>query len=140
MTKLGSRKLHICPKVTKMGSLIGHRIDYNGVGALSGKRHIPSKNLPKYPTPPPPGGIQLLDGDCSHCQQITQPSCEPHPQRREPAAIILTNCGGKGEELQTPVLTPSTLWSTSTWNPVACASVNAADRKGRLMLLVNYFI
>ena len=44
VTKLGSRKLHICPKVTKMGSIIGHRIDYNGVGALRGQRHIPSKN------------------------------------------------------------------------------------------------
>ena len=45
MTKLGSRKLHICLKVTKMGSIIGHRIDYNGVGAmrgLRGQRHIPN--------------------------------------------------------------------------------------------------
>ena len=45
MTKLGSRKLHICLKVTKMGSIIGHRIDYNGVGAmrgLRGQRHIPT--------------------------------------------------------------------------------------------------
>ena len=33
MTKLGSRKLHIFPEVTKMGSIICHRIDYNGVGA-----------------------------------------------------------------------------------------------------------
>ena len=41
MTKVGSRKLHIFPKVTKMG-----------LGALRGQRHIPSKNLPKYP----PGG------------------------------------------------------------------------------------
>ena len=49
MTKLGSRKLHIIPKVTKAGPIIGHRIDYNGVGALRGQRHIPSKNLPKYP-------------------------------------------------------------------------------------------
>ena len=48
MTKLGSRKLHIFPKVTKMGSIIGHRIDYNGVGALRGQRHIPRKNIPKY--------------------------------------------------------------------------------------------
>ena len=32
MTKLGLQKLHICPKVIKMGSLIGHRVDYNGVG------------------------------------------------------------------------------------------------------------
>ena len=40
MTKLGSRKLHICPRVTEMGSIIGHTIDYNGVGALTGKRHI----------------------------------------------------------------------------------------------------
>ena len=29
------KKLHICSKVTKMGSIIGHRIErYNGVGAL----------------------------------------------------------------------------------------------------------
>ena len=53
MTKLGSQKLHICPKVTKTGSIIGHKIDYNGVGALTGQGHIPSKNLPKYPPPPP---------------------------------------------------------------------------------------
>ena len=44
MTKLGSRKSHICPNVTKMGSIIGHRIDYKGVGALRGQRHIPRKN------------------------------------------------------------------------------------------------
>ena len=31
-----------------MGSIIGHRIDYNGVGALRGQRHIPSKNSRKY--------------------------------------------------------------------------------------------
>ena len=36
---MGSRKFHICPKVTKMGSLIGQRIDYNGdEGALRGQR------------------------------------------------------------------------------------------------------
>ena len=52
MTKLGSRKLHICPKVTKMLFIIGNRIHYHGVGALRGQRHIPSKNLPKYPPPP----------------------------------------------------------------------------------------
>ena len=29
-----------------MGSIIGHRIDYIGVGVLSGQWHIPSKNDP----------------------------------------------------------------------------------------------
>ena len=39
--------------LTKMGSIIiGHRIDYNGVGAPRGQWHIPSKNLPKYFPPP----------------------------------------------------------------------------------------
>ena len=38
-----------------MESIIGHRIDYNGVGALRGKWHIPSKNWPKYP--PLPGWL-----------------------------------------------------------------------------------
>ena len=43
---------YICPKVTKMGSIIGHTIDYNRVGALRGEQHIPSKNWPKCPPPP----------------------------------------------------------------------------------------
>ena len=60
MTKLGSRKLHICAKVSKMGSIIGHRIDYNEVGALRGQRHIPSKNLAKYPPPPPPTRVNSV--------------------------------------------------------------------------------
>ena len=38
-----------------MGSITGHKIDYNGAGALRGQRHIPSKTEPKYPPPPPPG-------------------------------------------------------------------------------------
>ena len=28
------------PKVTKMGSVIDHRLDYTGEGALRGQRHI----------------------------------------------------------------------------------------------------
>ena len=58
MTKLGSRKLHICPKVTKMGSIIGHRIDYNGT------------YLAKINPPSPPGGgrgsfLLLLSGSAN---------------------------------------------------------------------------
>ena len=34
-------------KVTKLGSVIGHRIDYNGIGVLRGQLYIPSKNKPK---------------------------------------------------------------------------------------------
>ena len=37
-----------------MGSIIGHRIDYNAVG------NIHSKNLPQY-RPPPPGGDKVLN-------------------------------------------------------------------------------
>ena len=49
MTKLGSRTVdYICQKVTKMGSVIDHRIYYNGIGALRGQRLISSKNYPKY--------------------------------------------------------------------------------------------
>ena len=43
--------------MTKMGSVIGHGIDYNGVGVRRGQWHIPSKNWPKYPPPP---GLQSL--------------------------------------------------------------------------------
>ena len=35
--------------MTKVGSIIGHRIDFNGVRALRGQPHIPSKNLLKDP-------------------------------------------------------------------------------------------
>ena len=41
--------------MTKVGSIIGHKIDYNGLGALRGQWHI---HLPKYP-PPPPGNRTL---------------------------------------------------------------------------------
>ena len=34
---------YICPEMTKMGSIIDSRIDYNGVGALKGRRHIQQK-------------------------------------------------------------------------------------------------
>ena len=49
MNKLGSQKLHICPKVTKIGSIIGHRIDYNGVGALRGAcPHVSRNSYPEH--------------------------------------------------------------------------------------------
>ena len=41
------RANYIFLKVTKMGSMFGHRIDYNGVGVLRGQRHVPSKNSTK---------------------------------------------------------------------------------------------
>ena len=37
VTKVGSLKLNL-PKVTKMGSIIGHKIDYKEVGVLRGQR------------------------------------------------------------------------------------------------------
>ena len=58
MTRLGSRKLHICPKVTKMGSIIGHSLDYDGVETLRGQRQITQQKLtqenhPGNPSPEP---------------------------------------------------------------------------------------
>ena len=43
-------------------NLQSHRIDYNGIWALRGQQHIPSKNLTyEPPTPPPsPGGTGTL--------------------------------------------------------------------------------
>ena len=49
--QVGIAKITYLTKVTKMESIISHRIDYNGVGALRDQRHIPSKTYPKYPTP-----------------------------------------------------------------------------------------
>ena len=62
MTNLGSRKLHICPKVTKMRSIIGHRIDYNGVGALRG----PYSARINPSTPPPPSIGRLRRGSLNN--------------------------------------------------------------------------
>ena len=40
-----------------MGSIFGHRIDHNGVGAVIGQQHIPRKKIPQVtPPPPPPDG------------------------------------------------------------------------------------
>ena len=45
-----------------MGSVTGHKIDYNGAGVMRGQRHIQSKTEPKYqPPPPPPPGIVRVD-------------------------------------------------------------------------------
>ena len=38
-------------KLSKMGSIIGHKIDFNVVGVLRGQRHTPRKNWPNYPPP-----------------------------------------------------------------------------------------
>ena len=43
MTTL-DRGNYICPKVTNVGSIICHRIDYKGVVVMTNQRHIPSKN------------------------------------------------------------------------------------------------
>ena len=60
VTKLGLQKNYICPKTTKMGSVINfidHRMDYNGVGVLSGQQvekidqcnpSPPGRNMPLY--------------------------------------------------------------------------------------------
>lgn len=46
--KKWDRDNYICPKVTKMGSIIGRRIDYDGVA----EAHTQKKNCPIYPPPP----------------------------------------------------------------------------------------
>ena len=43
-SQLEGRYQRVLPKVTKMGSIISHTIDYNGVGILKGQRHIPHKS------------------------------------------------------------------------------------------------
>ena len=34
----------LLPKVTKMGSIISHRVDYDGLGVLKGQGQMPHKN------------------------------------------------------------------------------------------------
>ena len=43
----------VSPKVTKMGSVIGHRTDFNAVGVLIGQRPYATKIDPifKFPSP-----------------------------------------------------------------------------------------
>ena len=52
MTKLGSGKLHICPKVTKMGSIVGHRVDYNRVTGSERPAGHTQQILTQVPPPP----------------------------------------------------------------------------------------
>ena len=47
---------YIFPKVTKMGSITGHKIVYNGAQALRGQRHLLKKKLTQvtpHPRSPP---------------------------------------------------------------------------------------
>ena len=57
MTKLGSRKLHICLNVTKMGSMAtyGHKIDYNGVRVCERPAAHTQQKLTQVPPAPPLG-------------------------------------------------------------------------------------
>lgn len=43
-SKSCDRKNCIFPKLTTMGSITGHKINYNGALALRGQRHIPNEN------------------------------------------------------------------------------------------------
>ena len=43
-SQLEGRYQRVLPKVTKMESIISHRIDYDGVGVLKGQRQMPHKN------------------------------------------------------------------------------------------------
>ena len=90
MTKLGSWKLHICLKGNKIGSIIGHRIDYNGVGAPRGQRQIATKNGPNYPPPPPPPGSSQLEGskDFFWSTMFLHVTCT----RMKKNVLLLTEC------------------------------------------------
>ena len=59
--------------------LIGHRIDYNGVGALRGQRHYPAKINPS--TPPPPSGAPSGGRELSYLS--------PHSSIRTPKTPII---------------------------------------------------
>ena len=55
-----------------MGSIIGHRIDYNGVGALRRQRYRHSKNVPSYP---PGGVVRMLSSGMHLCNEsLTWPA------------------------------------------------------------------
>ena len=47
--------------MTKMGSITGHQIHYNGVGVVRGQRRIPSKNDPSSPLPRDIPLLQMVD-------------------------------------------------------------------------------
>ena len=53
-------KNNIFPKVTKMGSILAHRIDYNGVGVLRDQLYMP----------PPPPPFPPKHADISHIEII----------------------------------------------------------------------
>ena len=56
VTKLESRKLNICPKGAKMGSIIGHRIDYKG--GRGSERPAGHTQQKLTQVPPLPSGVE----------------------------------------------------------------------------------
>ena len=55
------RKNYFCPKVSKIGSIIDHRIDYSEQGVLSERlvAHIQEINWPEFPPPPLTAGFSI---------------------------------------------------------------------------------
>ena len=73
MTKSGSRKLHICPKVTKVRSIIGHReLTIMGEALWEALGPYPAKINPS-PAPPPPGTYTAVHlGTCWYLRLLCQ--------------------------------------------------------------------
>ena len=61
---LGSRKFHF-PKVNKIGSIIGHAIDYNRGGPAA---HTQQKLTQVFPPPPPNSGKLTGVHKCFYCE------------------------------------------------------------------------
>ena len=85
-SQLEGRYQRVLPKVTKMGSIISHRIDYGGIGFLKGQQQMPHKNRLKQPLNL--SYIFSSTGDfgvtiTTACPEIDQ------PQIRKSAKIIL---------------------------------------------------
>ena len=82
MTKLGSQKLHFCPKETKMGSILGHRIDYNGVGGSERPAEHTQQKFTQVP-PPPPLGRQVFKLTLVYTEIIKALKCNHQPSKLE---------------------------------------------------------
>ena len=84
-----------------MGSIIGKKIDYNGLGVLRGQRHIPRIHWPKYP--PPPGSatqpfLVFLGEVC--CVTTLKWGCEARRANENRMDPLLKNCLLSGYQKQ----------------------------------------
>ena len=133
-----------------MESIIGRRIDYNGVGALRGQRHIPSKIDPEYspnspehlcinqfqrcPSPPPPPG-----GNHGAFAHIVSPGGGAFAVLSRSQGLGISVPWGDSRAFDTPVF-EGRMGLSGTTRPLSKTGLFLRDQKNLSMFLKVCFL